>query len=166
MACGLPFMPALLHAATSALLSQLTRYPRPTLNFLHASESTLDPQTLLPTHQNSALLFHKDFKRHMEGADLLADASAADPEAALASLDLALRWLTLRQQDANTNTQCLLKLIELCRSLLYLLAQHGGQLTEYEAGVLLPCLAEKSGHNQVRARALLCCWWACAARRL
>lgn len=100
------------------------------------------------------LLFHKDFRKHMEGAATLLDTASHDPPAALSCLDLLLRWIVLRQADTNTNTQCLLKLLELAKVLLLLLQEQEMELTELELLVLVPCLIEKSGHNQDRIRAM------------
>lgn len=66
------------------------------------------------------LLFSKDFKRHVEAADMLLAQLPDLSEAALSCLDLLLRWAALRICDANT--QCLLKVLELCRALLDLCA--------------------------------------------
>lgn len=101
-----------------------------------------------------ALLFHKDFRKHAEAVSLLLNCAADDPPSALACLDLLLRWVTLRQADATSNTQIVLKLLELTRVLLTLLQDAQMELTELELLVLLPCLIEKAGHNQDRIRAM------------
>ena len=74
-----------------------------------------------------------------------------EAEAALAALDLLLRWTALRLCDPHGNTTCLLRVLELCQALFGLLVGSGAQLSQYEALCCLPCLVEKSGHNQARA---------------
>ena len=101
-----------------------------------------------------AMLFHKDFRKHAEAVSLLLDHAADDPPSTLACLDLLLRWVALRQADATSNTQSLLKLLDLTRVLLTLLQDAQMELTELELLVLLPCLIEKAGHNQDRLRAM------------
>lgn len=74
----------------------------------------------------------------------------AEAEAALAALDLLLRWAVLRLCDPHGNTTCLLRVLELCQALFGLLVSSGAQLSQYEALCCLPCLVEKAGHNQAR----------------
>lgn len=45
--------------------------------------------------------------------------------------------------------QTLVRVLELCKAVLEALAAEGYQLTDYEAQLLLPCVVEKAGHNQV-----------------
>jgi cytoskeleton-associated protein 5 len=90
----------------------------------------------------------------VEAAELLAAALPGEAEAALAALDLLLRWAVLRLCDPHGNTTCLLRVLELCAALLGALAARGGQLSQFEAACFLPCLVEKAGHNQARAPAL------------
>lgn len=87
----------------------------------------------------------------MEAAELLLGALPAEAEAALAALDLLLRWAVLRLCDPHGNTTCLLRVLELCQALFGLLVSSGAQLSQYEALCCLPCLVEKAGHNQARA---------------
>ena len=49
----------------------------------------------------AALLFHKDFKRHLEAAEQLVANLADLLEEVQASLDLILRWAVLRICDGN-----------------------------------------------------------------
>ncbi|KAL4854812.1 hypothetical protein ACK3TF_004509 [Chlorella vulgaris] len=112
----------------------------------------------------AALLFHKDFKRHLEAAEQLVANLAELLEEVQASLDLILRWAVLRICDGNMQaSRSLVKVLEMCRALLEALAGAGYRMTEYEALVFLPAVVEKAGHNQDRVRALhrdvlrLCC---------
>ena len=61
------------------------------------------------------LLFSADFRRHIEAADLLLMQLPDIADAAVSCLDLLLRWAVLRLCDANT--QCLLKVLDLCKAL-------------------------------------------------
>lgn len=61
------------------------------------------------------LLFSPDFRRHIEAADLLLMQLPDIADAAVSCLDLLLRWAVLRLCDANT--QCLLKVLDLCKAL-------------------------------------------------
>ncbi|KAL4424717.1 hypothetical protein ABPG77_000060 [Micractinium sp. CCAP 211/92] len=100
----------------------------------------------------SALLFHKDFKRHLDAVEmLLANLAGLLPEVQ-ASLDLLLRWAVLRICDGNM--QSLVKVLEMCKAVMEALAGAGYALTDYEAALFLPAVVEKSGHNQDRVRAL------------
>ncbi len=121
----------------------------PRLDDLPSLENDMQPYV---SDTLRSLLFHKDFRKHMEGASMLLDTATQDPPAALSCLDLLLRWIVLRQAD--TNTQCLLKLLELAKVLLVLLQEQEMELSELELLVLVPCLIEKSGHNQDRIRAM------------
>lgn len=100
------------------------------------------------------LLFASDFRKHVEAAELLMAALPGEAEAELAALDLLLRWAVVRLCDPHGNTTCLLRMLELCQALLGLLVDAGGQLSQYEALCLLPCLVEKAGHNQARVDCL------------
>lgn len=53
----------------------------------------------------AALLFHKDFKRHLDAVELLLANLAAMLEEVQASLDLILRWAVLRICDGNMQVQ-------------------------------------------------------------
>lgn len=99
-----------------------------------------------------ALLFSKDFKKHLEAADMLADATQTLLAEIAASLDLLLRWAVVRICD--NNMQSLVKVLETVRILLDALAADSYRMTDAEATLFLPCLIEKWGHNQDRVRAL------------
>ena len=64
------------------------------------------------------LLFSKDFKKHIEAADVLLSQLDDVGEAVISCLDLLLRWLVFRICDANT--QCLLKVLHLTKALFVL----------------------------------------------
>lgn len=50
------------------------------------------------------------------------------------------------------NTQCLVKTLEMLKTLLEAMESRGDRLSEYEAIILLPVVVEKSGHNQDRIK--------------
>ena len=57
-----------------------------------------------PAHCNlfcRTLLFNKDFKRHLEAADLLTQQLPELLDEVRASLDLVFRWVVLRICDGN-----------------------------------------------------------------
>ncbi|PKI69294.1 hypothetical protein CRG98_010295 [Punica granatum] len=65
-------------------------------------------------------------------------------------LDILLRWFVLRFCESNTT--CLLKVLEFLPELFNRLRDEGYSLTESEAAIFLPCLIEKSGHNIEKVR--------------
>lgn len=67
-----------------------------------------------------------------------------------ACLDLLLRWAVLRFCDEKL--QSVLKVQAFLSQLLIALADAQYQATDNEAGMLLPCLCDKVGHNQDRCR--------------
>ena len=70
------------------------------------------------------LLFSKDFKRHMEAADVLLTQLSGLEDEVMSCMDLLLRWVVLRMCDANT--QCLLKVQEVTKALFTVMAQQVG----------------------------------------
>ncbi|GAX77872.1 hypothetical protein CEUSTIGMA_g5314.t1 [Chlamydomonas eustigma] len=99
------------------------------------------------------LMFNKagDFKKHCEAAGILVEALPGIFNEVMSCLDLILRWCVLRIVESNT--QSLMKTLELLKAILEAMAQAGARLTEFEAKLLLPALVEKSGHNQDKVRA-------------
>ena len=61
-----------------------------------------------------ALLFAKDFQKHVEAAELLLAELPEHPEHMMASLDLLLRWAVVRMCDPRANTTCQLKVRRGC----------------------------------------------------
>lgn len=70
------------------------------------------------------LLFSKDFKRHMEAADVLLTQLNSLEAEVMSCMDLLLRWVVLRMCDANT--QCLLKVLDVTKALFTLMADKAG----------------------------------------
>lgn len=65
------------------------------------AESLQRELTAIASPAWAALLFHKDFKRHLEAAEQLVANLADLLEEVQASLDLILRWAVLRICDGN-----------------------------------------------------------------
>lgn len=65
------------------------------------------------------LLFAKDFKRHMDAAELILNSLDSHQSEAMSCMDLLLRWVVVRVCDANT--QCLLKVLDLVKALFTLM---------------------------------------------
>jgi cytoskeleton-associated protein 5 len=116
---------------------------------------TLDAAfTGIASDELRSLLFSRDFKDHVKAADSLANVLVPDdllPEG-IACLDIIFRWTIVRICEGNT--QVLVRVLEMLRSILDALLTTEYRLTEVEAAALLPGLIEKSGHNQDRVRGL------------
>jgi hypothetical protein len=95
-------------------------------------------------------MFTNDFKKQAIAAEMLATDFDSVAEETVSVLDLVLKWCVLRLVESNTTS--LLKTMDYLAVLLEGLKDLGYRLTEYEAGVLLPTLLEKSGHNIVQIR--------------
>ncbi|KAG1713553.1 hypothetical protein DVH05_001339 [Phytophthora capsici] len=68
----------------------------------------------------------------------------------ISSLDLVLKWCTLRVVD--NNVQALAKLLEVLVKLFEMLKDTGYQLDDVEAAILLPYLLQESGQSKPRFR--------------
>lgn len=95
-------------------------------------------------------LLSSDFKKHVDGLDLLQKAIPSHIKEMTEIVDILLRWTVLRFCESNTT--CLLKVLEFLPEFVDALKNEGYTLTEYEANILLPCLIEKSGHNIEKVR--------------
>ncbi|KAK2999384.1 hypothetical protein RJ639_023164, partial [Escallonia herrerae] len=91
-----------------------------------------------------------DFKKQVDGIEMLQKALPSIGKEILEVLDIILRWFVLRFCESNTS--CLLKVLEFLPELFDTLRNEGYTLTEPEAAVFLPCLIEKSGHNIEKVR--------------
>ncbi|RLN53890.1 hypothetical protein BBJ29_007147 [Phytophthora kernoviae] len=72
------------------------------------------------------------------------------PDEVVSSLDLILKWCTLRIVD--NNVQALAKLLEVLVKLFEMLKTSGYQLDDVEAAILLPYLLQESGQSKPRFR--------------
>ncbi|ONM36969.1 Protein MOR1 [Zea mays] len=78
------------------------------------------------------------------------DALLSSGKEAIELLDILLRWIVLRFCESNTT--CLLKVLDFLPELFDILKDQSYMLTEAEAAIFLPCLIEKSGHNIEKVR--------------
>jgi cytoskeleton-associated protein 5 len=99
-----------------------------------------------------ALLFGTGFKAHMSAVEHLEACLEASPELVPGNLDLLLRWVVLRFCEQAPNTQSLLRVLDLARSLLAVVKAQGERLSDQEAALFLPALVDKSGHAMEAAR--------------
>ncbi|KAI7999621.1 Protein MOR1 [Camellia lanceoleosa] len=95
-------------------------------------------------------LLSTDFKKQVDGIEMLHKALPSIGKEIIEVLDILLRWFVLRFCESNTS--CLLKVLEFLPELFDMLRSEGYTLTESEAAIFLPCLIEKSGHNIEKVR--------------
>ncbi|KAJ6841944.1 protein MOR1-like [Iris pallida] len=95
-------------------------------------------------------LLSLDFKKQVDGLDLLQKALPSSVKEIIELVDILLRWFVLRFCESNTT--CLLKVLEFLPELLDALKDESYTLTEAEAAMFLPCFVEKSGHNIEKVR--------------
>lgn len=103
------------------------------------------------------LLFHKDFRKQVEGMKELSGAVAGgeEDEEALDNLDLLLKLCSLRLCAKAANTAVALAVLELLRALFDCVQRHQYRLSEVEAQVCLPVLMEQVGSNNDNLRSQL-----------
>lgn len=95
-------------------------------------------------------LLSTDFKKQVDGLEMLQKALPSITKEIIEVLDILLRWFVL--QFCKSNTTCLLKVLEFLPELFDTLRDEAYSLTESEAAIFLPCLIEKSGHNIEKVR--------------
>ncbi|KNA20108.1 hypothetical protein SOVF_055370 [Spinacia oleracea] len=95
-------------------------------------------------------LLSADFKKHVDGIEMLHRALPSVVKDLIEVMDIVLRWFVLRFCESNTT--CLLKVLEFLPEFFEALRVEGYALTEPEAAIFLPCLVEKSGHNIEKLR--------------
>ncbi|KFK36460.1 hypothetical protein AALP_AA4G127500 [Arabis alpina] len=95
-------------------------------------------------------LLSPDFKKQVDGLEILQKALPSLSKEIIEVLDILLRWFVL--QFCKSNTTCLLKVLEFLPELFNTLKDEEYSLTEAEAAIFLPCLAEKLGHNIEKVR--------------
>ncbi|CAA7389138.1 unnamed protein product [Spirodela intermedia] len=95
-------------------------------------------------------LLSTDFKKQVDGLEMLQKALQSNSKEIIELVDILLRWFVLRFCESNTT--CLLKVLEFLPELIHTLKNEGYALTESEAAIFLPCLIEKSGHNIEKVR--------------
>ncbi|XP_019426639.1 PREDICTED: protein MOR1-like [Lupinus angustifolius] len=95
-------------------------------------------------------LLSTDFKKQIDGLEMLQKALPSIAKETIEVLDILLRWFVL--QFCKSNTTCLLKVLEFLPELLNTFKDEGYSLTESEVALFLPCLVEKLGHNIEKVR--------------
>lgn len=95
-------------------------------------------------------LLSTDFKKQVDGLEMLQKTLPSVGKEIIEVLDILLRWSVLRFCESNTT--CLLKVLEFLPELFDFLRGEAYILTESEAAIFLPCLIEKSGHNIEKVR--------------
>ncbi|KAL6546635.1 Protein MICROTUBULE ORGANIZATION 1 [Orobanche minor] len=95
-------------------------------------------------------LLSADFKKQVDGIEMLQKALPSMGREFIEVLDILLRWFVLRFCESNTS--CLLKVLDFLPELLDMLRNESYSMTEAEAAIFLPCLIEKSGHNIEKVR--------------
>ncbi|KAG1338209.1 protein MOR1 [Cocos nucifera] len=95
-------------------------------------------------------LLSTDFRKQVDGLEMLHKALPTSVKEMIELLDILLRWFLLRFCESNTT--CLLKVLEFLPELFDALKDEGYTLTEAEAAIFLPCLVEKCGHNIEKVR--------------
>ncbi|GMI91985.1 MICROTUBULE ORGANIZATION 1 [Hibiscus trionum] len=95
-------------------------------------------------------LLSTDFKKQVDGLEMLQKALPSIGKEIIEVLDILLRWFVL--QLCKSNTTCLLKVLEFLPELFNSLKGETYSLSEAEAAIFLPCLIEKLGHNIEKVR--------------
>ncbi|KAJ1686606.1 hypothetical protein LUZ63_017996 [Rhynchospora breviuscula] len=98
----------------------------------------------------SRRLLSTDFKKQVDGLEILQKALQASSREVVELIDVLLRWFALR--FCENNTTVLLKVLDFLPELFDNLKGQGYILTEAEASLFFPCLIEKSGHNIEKVR--------------
>ncbi|KAL2612993.1 hypothetical protein R1flu_024685 [Riccia fluitans] len=107
-------------------------------------------------------LLSPDFKKQVEGVEMLQKAIPSHTREMIDVMDVILRWTVVRVYEGNTT--CLLKVLDFLQDLVLALKAESYSMTDCEASYIFPCLVEKSGHNSEKVREkfrellrLLCC---------
>lgn len=95
-------------------------------------------------------LFHADFQRHIKAIVMLSQALEQQWNETVGTMDLILRWVTLRFYDKNTSVH--LKALEYLKTLFEKLTSIDYRMTEYEAGAFIPHLLTKIGEPKENIR--------------
>uniref|UniRef100_A0A061RZH6 Cytoskeleton-associated protein 5 n=1 Tax=Tetraselmis sp. GSL018 TaxID=582737 RepID=A0A061RZH6_9CHLO len=117
------------------------------------NDEIADLEAALATHTSPAmhkLMFSKDCPKHIQACDIVVGALVNHNEVVHSNMDHILHWLRIRMGDGNT--QCLVKNLETLHAIFSDMEAQGVALSDYEASIILPSLAERSGHNQDRIR--------------
>ncbi|XP_078348745.1 cytoskeleton-associated protein 5-like isoform X2 [Oculina patagonica] len=120
-------------------------FTTPRAEFVEQLKEQMRPCFGKALHTN---LFHADFKYHIIAISTMQQCVVPPSDApyqieAVQSLDLILKWVTLRFFD--TNTTVLIKCLELMDAIFVMLAQADYQMLEFEASSFIPYLVQKVG---------------------
>ncbi|XP_028125682.1 protein MOR1-like isoform X2 [Camellia sinensis] len=123
------------------------KFEEPRFEQIHDLENDLMKYFREDLHRR---LLSTDFKKQIDGIEMLYKALRSIEKEIVEILDILLRWFVLRFCESNTT--CLLKVLEFLPELFDTLRSKGYMMTESEAAIFLPCLIEKSGHNIEKVR--------------
>ncbi|XP_022089158.1 cytoskeleton-associated protein 5-like isoform X2 [Acanthaster planci] len=97
-----------------------------------------------------AQLFHSDFKYHIQALSTLTENLDIYKDATMASLDVLLKYLTIRFFD--TNTSIIMKVLQYLKAVFTYMAEEDLSLREHEASSFIPYLISKVGDNKENIR--------------
>ncbi|VFQ87609.1 unnamed protein product [Cuscuta campestris] len=123
------------------------KFEEPRLEHIQDLESDLTKFFREDFHRR---LLSSDFKKQVDGIEMLQKALPSSRKEIIEVFDILLRWFVLR--FCESNTACILKVLECLPELFDMLRNEGCTMTEAEAAIFLPCLVEKSGHNIEKVR--------------
>ncbi|CAH1448437.1 unnamed protein product [Lactuca virosa] len=95
-------------------------------------------------------LLSTDFKKQVDGIEMLQKELPSIAKEIIEVLAILLKWFVLRFCESNTS--CLLKVLEFLPELFDTLRNENYSMNEAEASIFLPCLVEKTGHNIEKLR--------------
>ncbi|KAL8235581.1 hypothetical protein R6Q59_016662 [Mikania micrantha] len=95
-------------------------------------------------------LLSTDFKKQVDGIEMLQRALPTIAKDLIEVIDILLKWFVLRFCESNTS--CLLKVLEFLPELFDTLRNENYTMNESEASIFFPCLVEKTGHNIEKLR--------------
>eukprot|EP00041_Stephanoeca_diplocostata_P035693 m.1267989 g.1267989 ORF g.1267989 m.1267989 type:complete len:2057 (+) comp24744_c0_seq4:288-6458(+) len=97
------------------------------------------------TAQLQKMLFSSDFRLHIKALEHFIEALGTDEGRtnAFASVDVLLKWITLRYFDSNPTVQ--LKAMTFLQELFQAMSSEGIELSDWEAAAFLPFLVNQSG---------------------
>lgn len=140
-------------------LSRKVKFEEPRLEQIQEIEADLMKYFREDLHRR---LLSPDFKKQVDGLELLQKSMPNHTKEMIELADVLFKWSVLRFCESNTT--CLLKVLEFLPDFVEAMKNEGYTLTESEANILLPCLVEKSGHNIEKVREkmreltkLICC---------
>nr|XP_058951305.1 cytoskeleton-associated protein 5-like isoform X2 [Pocillopora verrucosa] len=130
-------------------------FTAPRAEFVEQLKEQMRPCLGKTLHSN---LFHADFKYHLIGINTMQQCVVPPSDApyqveVVQSLDLILKWVTLRFFD--TNTTVLIKCLELMDAVFVMLAQADYQMLEFEASSFIPYLVQKVGDPKDAIRKMI-----------